>query len=188
MPIKCSKVIERALRRIGVLAANEDVSSSDEALGLEALQEIIDSMRSGLFGRLRDVLATDNLTAKVFDRVVGNKVSGIAVTLPTTEEDEVIRNGSVIEVRDLFTSVSLNYRWNGDTQRWVALTGLTASSDLPIGDNFVGAIVALLAVRLSDDFGEQVSPQIMRDASAGARAIARSKDRRQDWDDQDVLN
>lgn len=188
MPVTCRKVIERALGRLGVAAAGEEIAASDELLGVDALQEIIDGMRSGLFGRLRDVLATDNLTAKAFDRVIGNKVAGITVTLPTTEDGEAIHNGSVIEVRDLYTTVSLNYRWNGDTQRWAPLTALTASSDLPVGDNFVGAIVALLAMRLAGDFQRPVTPEIMRDAAAGSRAIARSKDRRQDWDDQDVLN
>ena len=188
MPVTCRDVVARSLRRLGIVAAGEEVAGVDEVVGIEALQEIIDGMRSGLFGRLADVLATSNLTANVFDRVIGNEVAGITVTLPTTYEEDAIRNGSVIEVRDLFTTVYLNYRWNGDTQRWAALTALTPSTDLPVGDNFVGAIVALLATRLAGEFGVPVTMEIMRDAASGARAIARSKDRRQDWDDQDILN
>jgi hypothetical protein len=189
MPVTCGKVIERALRRLGVLAAGEVVTGSDEQVGIEALQEIIDGMRSGLFGRMQDLLSDSDMTAKAFDRIISTNLTGITVTFPTQDESgDPLRDGDVVEIRDLYSDVVFNYRWNADVARWVAVTGITPADDLPIGDKFTGAAVALLATRLAGEFGVPVSLEIMRDASAGARAIARSKDRRQDWYDQDILN
>lgn len=183
MPVTCGQIVERALRRLGVLAAGEAVSAGDLAVGLEALQEIMDGWRAGLFGRLRDVLATDDITAVSFDRIIGNDAGGITVTLPTTQDGEAICDGAVVEVRDLFTTVSTNYRWNADTARWVVTNGLTASSALPLADRFAGAVVAVLAVRLGDEFGAQPSPMVVADAGRGSRAIARAGDSREDWID-----
>lgn len=182
MSVTCGQVVERALRRIGVVAAGEPLSASDLAAGIDALQEMVDSFRGSLFGRLRDVLATDDLTAKVFDRVIGNDSGGITVTLPTTQDGEAIRDGAVIEVRDLYTTVSTNYRWSADTARWQPLTALTAATPLPLGANFVGSVVAMLAVRLASDFNEQIRPEVADDARKGSRAIARAGDSRDDWE------
>ena len=189
MPVTCRKVIERSLRRLGVVAAGEEVAGGDEVVGMEALQEIIDSMRAGLFGRMQDLLSDSDMTAKAFDRIVSTNISGITVTFPTKDESgDPLRDGDVVEIRDLYSDVVFNYRWNADVARWVAVSGLDPADDFPIGDKFVSAAVALLATRLAGEFGQPVTMEIMRDAAAGARAIARATDRRQDWDDQDILN
>jgi len=182
MTVSCGQIVERALRRLGVLGADDDVSATDMSVGMTALQEIVDSMRGGLFGRLRDVSATESMTAAVFDRVIGS-TSGVTVSLPTSDNDEPIRDGAVVEVRNLSSVVSLNYRWNADTARWVLINGFSPTDALPIGANYHGAIVARLAMRLAGDFGEQVTAEIYRDAMAGARALAFANDSRDDWTD-----
>jgi hypothetical protein len=182
MTVTCGQIVERALRRLVVVGAGEALSAGDLSVGMEALQEIIDGMRVGLFGRLRDVLGTDDMTAEAFDRVIANKAGGIVVTLPVTPDGEPVRDGSVVEVRDLLTTVTANWRYSADTARWERIDGLTAASAFPIGESYVGAIVARLALRLAPDFGTEAPSEVYRDAMVGARALARAGDSRKDWE------
>jgi hypothetical protein len=74
------------------------------------------------------------------------------------------------------------------TASWLAVNGITGATDSPLGPEHDEALTALLAARVARRFGVPVTADIMRDAASASRVLVRSKDRRQVWDDNAVLN
>lgn len=165
--VACRDVVRRALSRLAVVSGAEAVLAEDMALGVAAIQELIDGFRLASFGRVQTVISGLDLTAEPMTRVIGDNVSGIAVSLPTRASDgSALRDGDFVEIRDFGSGVPAQYRWSSDNARWVALSGLTESSDFPLGSKSEHGFSAVLAMRLSDDFQIEVTRQTARDASA----------------------
>lgn len=170
-------VVTRALRRIAVLPANVAPSASDLDLGMTCLSDIMGEIRRGMGNFLHDVFAKAAVTAEEMQRVIKDNPLGFVVTLPSRNLDEQpIRDGAVIEIRDLNTTVVANWRWNADTARWVSVVATDPNADLAIDDKHVHGLTAALALRLCDDFQVQPSPMIASDARRFWRAIYRRGD------------
>jgi hypothetical protein len=174
------EIVRRAMGRLGLIDANEAIQAADLSVCVVAVQEMIDSMRAGAFGVLVDVFSQESLTAETMTRVIGSNIAGITVTLPNTAPDNApLRDGDMIEVRDLFTTISTEYRYSTETARWEPLLIMSESTVFPLGQKNEGGFIAALAVRISDDFGVQPSPLVVRDAGAWKRnMLARHEGKR----------
>ena len=49
--------------------------------------------------------------------------------------------------------------------------GVDVTLDIPLGAKFEQAIIAMLAMRLADDYGSQPGPVVQRDAESGWRML-----------------
>lgn len=156
------QIVTRAFRRLGTFEANSSVSAEDLQHGLAALNEMISSW------------AADGLTT-ADQSLVASVVSGSAELreLETTANLAVgmfvagpgIPSGAMIESIDSATQVTM-------TQN-ATLTGMPTLSftPLPFDARHEEGVVAMLAVRLAEDYGQTPGPVLVRDADRGMERL-----------------
>jgi hypothetical protein len=183
-----SEIIADALTDLGVLAAGEVVTAADEATCLRAFKNMMQSMPG--FGTGRDltdvVVDTSPYTPKMNERILWTGVGALTLNLPALVDGYQPHNGDRVAVTSggnagMFVYISA-------TASWLAVNGITGATDSPLGPEHDEALTALLAARVARRFGVPVTADIMRDAASASRVLVRSKDRRQVWDDNAVLN
>jgi hypothetical protein len=168
-----SEIIAEALEQIGVLAAGEVVSASDQATCLRAFQNMIKSLPGfGLGGGLTDVVVTVSpYTPKMNERVLWNGVGSLTLTLPAlTEDGYPPRNGDRVAVTSGGNTGVFVYI--AATGLWLVVNGIVASTDSPLGPDCDMALTDMLAYRVARRFGVPVTQEIGAANDRGERMIA----------------
>ncbi|MCA3080420.1 MAG: hypothetical protein ING71_16720 [Rhodocyclaceae bacterium] len=183
-----SEIIADALTDLGVLAAGEVVEAADEQTCLRAFKNMIKSMPG--FGTGRDltdvVVTTSPYTPNMNERILWAGDGFLSLNLPALVDGYQPHNGDRVAVTS--GGNTFFYVYISSRAVWLDVENITASTDSPLGPEHDEALTAMLAARVARRFGVPVTNEIMRDAASASRVIVRSKDRRQAWDDQDVLN
>jgi hypothetical protein len=176
-------IIKRAMKKLHVLAAGTNPSSAQAADGMDALQSLyVELIGQGSLGRLHDVLATANYTAKENERI--QAAHGITITLPLVitptdcsyssnysawygwpfDKPRPVRDRAcVIVVQDGAATYSV---FRASTDSWVTINGLTQQGSFPFTDTLVDGFAALLAERLADNYSTVAGPSTQQAARA----------------------
>lgn len=178
-------IIKRALKKIHALPAGIEPTAVQAAEGMTALQSmIVELIGMGSLGRLNDVLATSDYTARENERVRASV--GVTVTIPDTitaalepcwagifgggydygfRSWPVSGNGDR-PPRDKACIVVVNsdneetdYVYSAYKGEWVEVQALTQQGAFPFAANQENGFAALLAERLADDYDVQVGPE-----------------------------
>lgn len=184
-------IIKRALRKINVLGGGKQPSADQAADCMQSLQSVVVEMiGAGSLGRLNDVLATSDYTAREWDRIQASH--GVTVTLPltvtTVSEDPLVwptqgytlgagcdygfgfsdtprppyDRAPVVVVQD---GAVKNYVFNAQLNAWVHIDGLTQQGDFPFASYLEDGFAALLAERVADEYGQAVGSNTARAAN-----------------------
>lgn len=158
----CRDVITTALRKLKVVYPGRSPSADEASDCLESLQSWYDEMiAAGGFGRLTDVRIADDYEAGENERIFNADDSPYSVSLPETISDGYAEGGyrppydrSVVVVAG---STEQAYIYNAPTGSWQALKALTLDSDAPLASRGSDGLASVLAIRVADQFGKQVS-------------------------------
>jgi hypothetical protein len=156
------EIVTRAFKRLSLIEANESVSGADLADGLAALNEMIsswaaDGLATGdqaLTGAIVSGDATVSELETTADLAIGMFVSGTGIPAST-----------LIKSIDGPTKVTLNQNATSTGSFSLTFTALPFDASLEAG------VVALLAVRLAEDYGKTPGPILMRDADRGEKQL-----------------
>jgi hypothetical protein len=186
-------IIKGAMKKIHALASGAEPTAAESADGMAALQSlIVELIGQGSLGRLRDVLATSDYTAKENERVRAS--TGVTVTIPTTitpeldpcggpydygfrslpitgTGDRVPRDRACIVVIDS-SGVHTDYVYNALKGAWVEVQALGQQDDFPFADYLEDGFKALLAERIADDFDQELGAQTALQAARCRQMLA----------------
>lgn len=160
-------IITRSLRRLRVVGIMQEPPANLLAHGLEAFNDMLTAYEADglttetvvITGNIangsRTVADLDNAgnLSTTDDLVVGMSVSGTGVA---SAIHKIVNRGE-IELTEAATASA-----SGVTLTFTAL---------PMDDSLTEALVSILAVRLSEDFGRTVGPVLARDAKRGQAQI-----------------
>ncbi len=156
-------IVQRAVRRLGLVDPTESVSGADLDHGLAALNEMISSWAA-------DGLATADQTLEATITSGSAAVSALESTSDLAAGMYV--TGTGIPSSTLIKSI--------DGPTTITLTkDATASADgvsltftaLPFDAKLEAGVVAMLAVRLGEDYGKAPGPILLRDAALGEERL-----------------
>lgn len=189
-------IIKRGLKKIHALAAGTNPSSVQAADAMTALQSlIVEILGQGSLGRLNDVLATADYTARENDRIQAS--DGITITLPTIITTDScspypylggswcalgpsvgywdygsLSSGPGRPPRDRSVVVVITdgdpvYNiWSTYKNAWFVVNTLAQTDDFPFADYLENGFAALLAERLVDDYAQQLGAETKSQANA----------------------
>ncbi len=161
-------IITRALRRIRVVGITQDVPAEHAVHSRNVLCEMITSWERGLNTAVislvgntsngsRTITDLDNTTnlRNAYDLSVDMAVSGTGIA-----------SGTRIWSIDNKDEITL------DTAATASGTGVTLSfTPIPFDDSLTAAIVAVLAYRLAEDYGQSIGPVLKEHAVRGQAEI-----------------
>jgi len=162
------EIVTRALRRIRMVDIVESPPSELMGHAIDVLNDMITGWERGLQTETvtltgntqngsRTVSDLDNSTNLYNARAIvpGTNVSGTGIASGTT----------------VFAIIDKD-RIELDTAATASGTGVSLSfTPIPFDDSLTEALVSVLAVRLAEDFGQQVGPILARDARRGQAEI-----------------
>lgn len=180
----CRATVNRALRKLGKLAAGREARDADATDVLESLRGLYRSLiNSGTLGRGREVIPTSDYTANENERIFRNSdVTGaIEITLPelvrdtlgmpaeygsrwvppasTTDADlRPPRDGAFVVISDAYSGETQEYIYDGTLCRWFLLSDLTLDDTAPLSHRDPDGLAAMLASQIADEFGGDVLP------------------------------
>jgi len=178
-------IIKGAMKKLHVLASGDDPSSSEASDCMDALQSlIVEMVGQGTFGKLRDVLATADYTARENDRIQAS--DGVTITLPTVitpsdcgywggsdwaawygfpfNKPRPPRDRSVVVV--ITDNVPVYNVWCTYLNKWVVVNSLAQTDNFPFAQYLEDGFKAILAERVADDFATQAGPSVQQAARA----------------------
>lgn len=175
-------IIRRALRRLNYITLDDEPTPSEFDVGLIALQSVyLDLIEFG--ADLTDVVVSADYSANENERIFNTSASPITVTPPTTVEDLDVdvsvnpdhlrppRDMSVIAIAEGVPEIHV---YDASQGAWVAVYGLSLSSNAPWSNIWSNGLTALLAVSLAQEIGLPVPPAVAGDAvDAKTRIVAR---------------
>lgn len=152
------QLVTRAYRRLQAIDINEEPSDTEMSHALDVMSEMVNgwngSVTTQTFTVTGDLTSGDDVVRNVSDVgdiMIGLNVSGTGIAALTTVKE--VQSGNTIRLSLAATSN-------------LGSATLTITF-LPIPAQFEGALVALLAVRLSEDIGLPVSPKLLMDSNGG---------------------
>lgn len=160
------EIIGGAIVELGAEDAEAALSGSLPAWeadrGLKVLQAMFrEAVDKGVFGRVEEVLATENLEAEEQQRVYS---AGYTITLPTTIEDADTgedrrpRDMAMIQVVNASTDPQISI-YDANVAGWVRIDNLTLSLDpCPFSGRNRHGLECALAARLAGTFQRPVPP------------------------------
>jgi hypothetical protein len=161
-------LIKSGMRKAGILAAGRQPKSSEADDGLDVVQGLYDGWAlGGMFGRLTDVLADEDIEAKEGQRIRAE--TGVTITLPSTvsecgEDDRAPYDLSmIVVVQDGAQQVNIYDAFSGD---WVRFDGLTLVDTPPLMHRDRDGLAACVAVAFADEFGGVVGPATQAKAAS----------------------
>lgn len=151
----------RALRALGVIGKSQVASGADAVDALQHYQDMINDLPGLRKGPWTEVLLEDASTYEASDAERVN-TSGFAatITLPTTYEDET---GETVPQRDLSRIQIIGgsqaglYVYSASVGAWAQVDALAISDDVPFGPEDDAGLVAMLAVEMAPEYGEQAT-------------------------------
>jgi len=179
----CLSIINRSLRKLGVVGAGRDARTNDAQDALDALRGLYGSwIASGAFGRLADVVVQSDFNAYENQRIVRPIGVTAEITLPdfvpmysqplpyNLERDvyggnyEAVdgnnrppKDGAVIVIADQETGTIQNWIYDGIVKVWRQIDELGLADEAPISTADPEGLAAALAMEISDQFGAEVS-------------------------------
>lgn len=153
----------RALRALGVIGKGQVASGSDGEDALQHYQDMINDLPGLRKGRWTEVLLT---SAAAYEASDGERINvqgyAATITLPTTYEDAT---GTTVPQRDLSRVQIIGtghaqaglWVYVASAGAWVQVDDLELSDDVPFGAEDDAGMVAMLAVELAPEFGEQAT-------------------------------
>jgi hypothetical protein len=183
-------IIKRAMKKLHVLSSRAEPSEGQAFDGLAQLKCLVfELIGQGSLGRLNDVLATSDYTAREFDRV--SYPTGVTITLPTslsasndtwdygftdidynanlcgnwTGNDRPPLDRTPIVKINSTTGIATYYVWCAYKAAWVDITTITEQSDFPFAVYLEDGFAALLAERWVDDWDQTLGNETKRQAN-----------------------
>jgi hypothetical protein len=175
----CRDIIKAAFKRARISGDLDEVSPREMARGLQVLQDVyLGLVGSGAFGRFNDVLVTAAYTAKEQDRILVNTESAVSITYPQTVADEAAeggyrppRDGAAIMTTDVYSTDIVIHIYDAAYAAWTLVEGLTLDSYAPLAVRYRAGLEARLAVRLAEEHGVAVTPELRRQEGQGILAL-----------------
>lgn len=173
----CDELVRGAFRRAGISLDLAEVRPREMDRGLQVLQDIyLELVAGGAFGRFNDVAVDGNYEAEEQDRILVTTVDAVTVILPetVTPEDGEERpplDGSVVMVTDVASTIRETYIYDAAYAAWTLIEGLALSGFAPLSIRYRSGLEAKLAVRLSEENGMAVTPELRRQEAQGALAL-----------------
>ena len=189
MTSTCQNVINRALGKIGIVAAGENPATADNALALRQLRALYRKLRtSGAFGVVYEVIPTEaTYRAQENEHIMRRDASVVTITLPETIDNlEAVndygnltymadenairppRDCSIIIITDLLstdqTVATDEFIYDGQTKRWRSVNLLNFNEIAPLSHRDENGLASLLAMQLAPEFGQTVPDLVVRDA------------------------
>jgi len=172
-----SEIITEALLNLGVIAANEDPSASDQATCLVTFKNMLHSLPGmGLGGQLTDVVIKETpYEAKPNERITWDGVGAFVVTFPQFLDIDTSRkrppnNGDRVEITS--GSQAGVYFFIAPTRTWFAIDTMTAATQSPLGANCDQSLIDMLAFKVARKFGERPTPELAAANDKAERVIA----------------
>lgn len=180
----CQNIIEGALRKIGVLAAGRSATQNDLDDVLEILKNSYRALiTAGTFGVMRDVtIYSGTYTAKPGDHVFIQTAD--SVTLPLLVDISNVFDTfsdaststfsttmvsppdcSVIRVTDVNTNNTIDWLYDGQTKNWGMLYEINLGDTAPLSFRDAEGLKSWLAAQIADEYGAEISPLTLRNAS-----------------------
>lgn len=173
----CEALIKGAYLRAGVTRDIDEVRPRQMDRGLQVLQDVyLGLVGSGGFGRFKDVNVAADYTAYEQDRILVTTEDAVTVTLPETTDDpdEGIRpprDGSVVMVTDVYSADRSTYVYDAAGALWTGIEALTLTDTAPLAIRYRAGLEARLAVRLSEENGMAVTPELRRQEAHGIASL-----------------
>lgn len=175
----CSDLIKGAFRRAGLSRDLDEVRPREMDRALQVLQDVyLGLVGSGAFGRFKDVLVTADYDAEEQDRILVNTTDAVSITYPVTVEDDAAEggyrpplDGSAIITTDVYTTDIVVHVYDATYAAWTPIEGLTLASYAPLSTRYRAGLEARLAVRLSEENGIAVTPELRRQEGQGILAL-----------------
>ena len=192
-------IVNRALRKIGILGAGREARPNDAEDVSEALKGLYRAwIDSGAFGRLSDVVPTGDYTAGENQRIFRNSEATVTISLPqlvpayanplpyNRERDYYTnyegvdgtnrppRDGAPIVIVNAFDGQTLHYLYDGTIREWQEVSLLTLDSPAPRSVGDPEGLAACLAVEVADMFGRTLEPTTMRQVQRYEMSITSS--------------
>ncbi len=161
-----TELVRRSFLRLQAIDINEQPSAAEAAHGLALLNEVIEGFgANGIEAGTQTLVCSftndnDIVTVDLGTAGVSPSTAGLMIGLNVTG-DGMATGARVKDVRSS-RAFQVNLPPTADGGAVSLVFGL-----LPVPTKYEGAIVALLAVRLSEDMGLPVSPKLQMDAAAG---------------------
>lgn len=174
----CNDIIDFALRKLAVIPAGRFANPVQADNALTALSSIYEEKAAqGLFGRLTNVrTAEDAYTAHEGERVRYTGAGTFTLTLPevVTDDETGDDERSPYDLSVIIEAGATPKTWlyDADIGDWVGVHLLTLSSTAPLGSRIRNGLASLLAVRLAPEWGVQVAPQVVVDATSALNTLA----------------
>ena len=167
-----TEIIAEALEQIGVLAAGEVVSASDQATCLTSLKSMIKALPGfGIGGGLDDVVVTVSpYTPKMNERILWAGSGFLTLNLPALTSDGLQpRNGDRVAVTS--GGNTYLYVYINSKAVWLVVENITASTDSPLGPECNQPLADMLAYRVARKFGAPITQEIANAKDIAERAI-----------------
>jgi hypothetical protein len=180
-----------ALRKLGKLGAGREPRSADLTDTAAALQGLYTSwIATGAFGRLADVIPTQDYTAGENQRIFRNSDSVLEIDLPETIPTNIDplpynlerdtyganyegvngnarppRDGAVVVISDGFTGLTRSFIYDGAVRLWQSIDALGLDDHAPRSDADPHGLAACLALEVADQFGAEPLPGTAKQAA-----------------------
>lgn len=174
----CEEIVKGAFRRAGVSRDLDEVRPREMGRGLQVFRDIyLELVAAGAFGRFNDVAVAEDYTAKEQDRILITTESAVSVTVPETITDDntgVERpplDCSIIAVTDVASTDRATFIYDGAYAAWTMIEDLALASFAPLSVRYRSGLEARLAVRLAEENGMMVTPELRRQEAQGVLAL-----------------
>ena len=174
----CEEMVKGAFRRAGVSRDLDEVRPREMGRGLQVLQDLyLELIGGGAFGRFNDVSVSADYTAAEQDRILVTTTDAVAITIPETITDDNTGDerppldGSIIAVTDVASTDRRTYVYDSAYAAWTLIEDLTLAGFAPLSVRYRSGIEAKLAVRLAEENGMMVTPELRRQEAQGTLAL-----------------
>lgn len=183
-----------ALKKLGVLRGGGEPKAADAADALASLQSYyMECVTGGAFGRVYNVVMSSAGTVTAggnqhFNVTTEDEVTvdlpatlpachwdtwmpcrdygwGLNVPLGSDQNVVVPKDKSVVMVTDQYGDSRATYLYDGTVQRWMRIDTLAGTDEAPLSARNPDGLASLLAARISDLFGLEVSPLTFQSAN-----------------------
>jgi hypothetical protein len=183
MPETCRDIITAAQRKLGIIRSGGNVSANDAADGMRSLVSLYNGwVNGGAFGRVYsvpistsgdytagpnqhiNVLTDDAVNIELpatMDRLSWcnwrpNRDYGWGLNVPFADSVNVPPDKTVVRITDQFGPSRAVYIYDGYVQLWMRIDALGLNDEAPLSQRDADGLAAILAVRMSDEFGSEL--------------------------------
>jgi hypothetical protein len=175
----CRDIIKAAFKRARISGDLDEVRPREMDRGLQVLRDVyMGLIGSGAFGRFNDVIVTADYDAKEQDRILVNTEDAVSITYPQTVEDDSAEggqrpplDGAVIMTTDVYATDIVAHVYDAAYAAWTPVEGLALDDFAPLSRRYRAGLEARLAVRLADEHGVAITPELRRQEAQGILAL-----------------